>query len=352
LRNDLDNPEFSVEKGYLIPNEKPERKSDGASIPATYDEASMYRDVSQQNSGVGGTSVNVGQTVYSSDIAGTIAVAKGGTGATTALAGFNALSPLTTKGDILTHDGGNNVKVGVGNRDQTIVADTDETNGIKWSSNTWRPNPTRRALECFPMFSQSVDLTSHPVAGWSTMYGNRTNATASDGVFINYETTAFVGVFCGTEWNTGLPNTLGQTQNRIKAYFRIKTSAAIADMRLMVGLGSARLGLVSLPLFDACCFRYDTGADGTAFWRTVTNTAAGAGTVTTTGSAIAINTVYNLMIDYTGATPNFYINDVLAANHTTTLPAATAHLGLGCVAVSLTAAIIDFDIGYIYGSSD
>jgi hypothetical protein len=45
---------------------------------------------------------------------GNIAVAAGGTGGNTALAGFNNISPLTTKGDLLTHDGVNNVRRAVG----------------------------------------------------------------------------------------------------------------------------------------------------------------------------------------------------------------------------------------------
>lgn len=43
-----------------------------------------------------------------------VSIAEGGTGATTALAAFNALSPLTTLGDTLSNDGNNDVRVAVG----------------------------------------------------------------------------------------------------------------------------------------------------------------------------------------------------------------------------------------------
>ena len=43
---------------------------------------------------------------------GQLSIARGGTGASTAIAGFNALSPLTTLGDILYHDGTNNARLG------------------------------------------------------------------------------------------------------------------------------------------------------------------------------------------------------------------------------------------------
>lgn len=41
----------------------------------------------------------------------TVAISKGGTGQTTATAGFNALSPLTTLGDMLFHNGTNNARL-------------------------------------------------------------------------------------------------------------------------------------------------------------------------------------------------------------------------------------------------
>ena len=43
-----------------------------------------------------------------------VAVADGGTGASTATAGFNALSPTTTRGDLITRDASNNVRLAVG----------------------------------------------------------------------------------------------------------------------------------------------------------------------------------------------------------------------------------------------
>lgn len=43
-----------------------------------------------------------------------VAIADGGTGASTATAGFNALSPLTTAGDVLYHNGTNNVRLATG----------------------------------------------------------------------------------------------------------------------------------------------------------------------------------------------------------------------------------------------
>lgn len=76
--------------------------------------------------------INDGSGVMSSEAA--LAITRGGTGAATALAGFNALSPLSAKGDILTHNGTNNVKKTVGADGTIITADSSVSEGWKWAS--------------------------------------------------------------------------------------------------------------------------------------------------------------------------------------------------------------------------
>ncbi len=71
-----------------------------------------------------------------------IAIAGGGTGQTTATTAFNALSPLTTKGDIVTHTGTNNVRQGVGANDTILIADSAQTNGVKWGVASLLSNTT------------------------------------------------------------------------------------------------------------------------------------------------------------------------------------------------------------------
>lgn len=61
-----------------------------------------------------------------------VAISSGGTGQTTQTAAFNALDPLTTKGDLITHDGTNSVRQGVGSDAQIPVADSSLTNGWGW----------------------------------------------------------------------------------------------------------------------------------------------------------------------------------------------------------------------------
>lgn len=63
-----------------------------------------------------------------------IGIAYGGTGQTTKTAGFDALSPLTTKGDLIVYNGTNNIRVGVGTNNYVLMADSTQASGVKWAS--------------------------------------------------------------------------------------------------------------------------------------------------------------------------------------------------------------------------
>ena len=131
---------------------------------------------------------------------------------------------------------------------------------------------------------------------------------------------------------------------------RVKTDATFTSQRYWAGLMSADLGLVSTPTTQhVAAFRYDQTAsiDTTAFWRCVTHSGTGSPTVTITTIPIAANTAYNLRIMCSSSDVKFYINDVLAATHTTTLPTATQLLGIGLLTTTLTAAIRNWKINRI-----
>ena len=64
---------------------------------------------------------------------GTLSVARGGTGAGTAALGFAALSPLTTKGDLLSFSTIND-RLPVGSDTFVLTADSTQTFGMKWAA--------------------------------------------------------------------------------------------------------------------------------------------------------------------------------------------------------------------------
>ena len=62
----------------------------------------------------------------------TIAIARGGTGQTSQTAAFDALSPTTTKGDIIVDNGTNAIRVPVGSNGTVLTADSAQASGVKW----------------------------------------------------------------------------------------------------------------------------------------------------------------------------------------------------------------------------
>ena len=81
-----------------------------------------------------GTSGNYsGRALVVNDLP-TVSIAKGGTGQTTATAGFDALAPATTKGDLIVYNGTDNVRLAVGTDGYVLTADSTETTGTKWTA--------------------------------------------------------------------------------------------------------------------------------------------------------------------------------------------------------------------------
>lgn len=74
-----------------------------------------------------------------------LAIADGGTGQATKTAGFDALSPLTTQGDILTHDGTNNVRLALGNAGEVLKVNAAGTD-VEWGDGYVTPTTTQGDL--------------------------------------------------------------------------------------------------------------------------------------------------------------------------------------------------------------
>ena len=83
-------------------------------------------------------SLTLGGTLSGVDLAtqvtGTLPIANGGTGQTSQTAAFDALSPTTTKGDLIVSNGSDNVRLPVGANNYVLVADSAEATGVKWSA--------------------------------------------------------------------------------------------------------------------------------------------------------------------------------------------------------------------------
>jgi len=64
-----------------------------------------------------------------------VAIANGGTGQTTQTAAFDALAPTTTKGDLIVHNGTDNIRVAVGaTNGHMLTVDSATASGVKWAA--------------------------------------------------------------------------------------------------------------------------------------------------------------------------------------------------------------------------
>ncbi|WP_413613484.1 tail fiber domain-containing protein [Bdellovibrio sp. HCB-110] len=71
-----------------------------------------------------------------SDVTGVLPIANGGTGANSAVTAFNALSPISAKGALISNDGTNDVSLTVGTNGQVLSADSTQASGLRWISPT------------------------------------------------------------------------------------------------------------------------------------------------------------------------------------------------------------------------
>lgn len=110
----------------------------------------------------GSTSLVTAGTITAGVWTGTkVAIGYGGTGSTAATAGFNALSPATTKGDIIVYDGSNNIRLAAGTDNYVLVSDSTTASGLAWVANS--AGGGAATTNTFVMLSASTDCTAERV---------------------------------------------------------------------------------------------------------------------------------------------------------------------------------------------
>lgn len=156
-----------------------------------------------------------------SDAEGTLPIANGGTGQTTATAAFGALAPTTTRGDLIRYGAASNERVALGTTNQVLSSDgTDAVWASLSSLLTFDVIRVRRAFteaELEALGTTAITLVAAPGADkivvplWFSFELN---------IATGYSSTPTVGLRYGTDTNELLGTAMTFSWNLVNVYHK------------------------------------------------------------------------------------------------------------------------------------
>lgn len=163
-----------------------------------------------------------------------------------------------------------------------------------------------------------------------TNTGTTTNASGSDGNWINCATTTATGNFAGVS-GPAYPTCMNYLP-RVQTTFKLGASANdILNCRIWVGLGNSTSDIAgnSVPSFGSVGLRYDTSVDGTAFFRLVTSNGASNSTVVATSTPVTVSAVHTFAADCsTSGSITYYLDGNPISTNTTTANFPSGSFGM------------------------
>lgn len=194
--------------------------------------------------------------------------------------------------------------------------------------------PWSHRIQGFNKDTGAATYSTFGMVAPTTFGSSSASADTAEGPMIAHVTAASAGATAGVK----TAYTIVRRDWSTKLVCKINTHTSIANTRLWIGLFSADpSGAATLGAAHGAAICYDSGVDGTAYWRTITSDGA-TETRTATPFSIAAATAYEFRIDLLPSTVEFYIGRTLANVHTATLPTATQVLGYQASVTALGAA--------------
>jgi len=128
--------------------------------------------------------LNQNTTGTASNVTGTVAIANGGTGQTTQTAAFDALSPATTKGDLIVDNGTNNVRLAVGTNTYVLTADSTTATGLKWAA----PSGGSSNITALGLWENSATISANYTIGTGNNAMSAGRISVASGVTVTVPT--------------------------------------------------------------------------------------------------------------------------------------------------------------------
>jgi hypothetical protein len=119
---------------------------------------------------------------------------------------FTGISPLTTKGDIIVHNGSTATRLGVGTNDHVLTADSTQTTGLKWASPVVNVN--------------EILVRLHKTTSQSVPNATATTLTFSSGI------SSVPSAITSTGWN----GTTGEFTFQVNGIYRVYYSATFTTV--------------------------------------------------------------------------------------------------------------------------
>lgn len=264
-------------------------------------------------------------------VTGALPISNGGTGQATQTAAMDALSPTTTKGDLLADNGTSVVRLAVGANESIPIADSAASAGITW---VLCDVETRWILfdDCF--------WASLPNGGWTQgSSGTGTSAASSTfGVDSTEKAQGVVALSTGTDAGTGRSSfyqclnslLLGQgTAFEYEARVCL-SNLSTAAQEFVVHFGFIDNANASSEPADGAYFVYRRATDGD-FWVCCTRSnSTETKTVTATEPSASAFAIFKIVVAGDGASVKFYINGAEVASHSANIPTgAGRYTGIG-----------------------
>jgi len=326
-----------------------------------------------------------------------VQISEGGTGQSTQTAAFDALAPTTTKGDLIVHNGSDNIRLAVGTNNHVLTADSTQASGVKWAAAGGGSSPLTTEGDIY-IYTSGADARL-PVGNQGEMLSVNNSGSLFWGETLrpDIQTVISDDFFTGKDpfWNAvdgdGGSNSTADGSSGHIGVLQVSTGNTAANGRCRLMWGASVVDLFSIgsgaewtfrcmvkinELSDASdeynfwigllngtssgnpsngiYFEYDRN-DSTE-WRVITK---GGGTETATNSGVTVTAGSWVELGWTMNTSNnsvkFYVDDFTVGNevatHTTNIPTASErvmpHIRIIKSANSGTSKTADIDFYYL-----